>query len=203
MADQIRAPDHAQAGKRISISGSEEAYRRAIRAFINENIDTHMLREAYESTESDAEGYASLQYGDIGKILNDDIVKRVIACLSGMDNTRVMTLTESSYVGLVIHIAIAINRILKDEVIDTDASWQQGLVEDADYHLAEQIVEELEEEFEIEIPAVEVSYICLHIKEQSMKNPVGRTEDQCDREQGTPGLLNEMVDALTRKVRIF
>lgn len=55
-----------------------------------------MLREAYESTESDAEGYASLQYGDIGKILNDDIVKRVIACLSGMDNTRVMTLTESS-----------------------------------------------------------------------------------------------------------
>ena len=123
-------------GSGISISGSEEAYRRAIRAFINENIDTHMLREAYESTESDAEGYASLQYGDIGKILNDDIVKRVIACLSGMDNTRVMTLTESSYVGLVIHIAIAINRILKDEVIDTDASWQQGLVEDADYHLA-------------------------------------------------------------------
>lgn len=58
MADQIRAPDHAQAGKRDSISGSEEAYRRAIRAFINENIDTHMLREAYESTESDAEGYA-------------------------------------------------------------------------------------------------------------------------------------------------
>ena len=90
-----------------------------------------------------------------------------------MDNTRVMTLTESSYVGLVIHIAIAINRILKDEVIDTDASWQQGLVEDADYHLAEQIVEELEEEFEIEIPAVEVSYICLHIKEQSMKRSSG------------------------------
>lgn len=183
-------------GSGISISGSEEAYRRAIRAFINENIDTHMLREAYESTESDAEGYASLQYGDIGKILNDDIVKRVIACLSGMDNTRVMTLTESSYVGLVIHIAIAINRILKDEVIDTDASWQQGLVEDADYHLAEQIVEELEEEFEIEIPAVEVSYICLHIK--GAKHEKIQWDGQkinAIENRELRGLLNEMVDA--------
>ena len=183
-------------GSGISISGSEEAYRRAIRAFINENIDTHMLREAYESTESDAEGYASLQYGDIGKILNDDIVKRVIACLSGMDNTRVMTLTESSYVGLVIHIAIAINRILKDEVIDTDASWQQGLVEDADYHLAEQIVEELEEEFEIEIPAVEVSYICLHIK--GAKHEKIQWDGQkinAIENRELRGILNEMVDA--------
>lgn len=183
-------------GSGISISGSEEAYRRAIRAFINENIDTHILREAYESTESDAEGYASLQYGDIGKILNDDIVKRVIACLSGMDNTRVMTLTESSYVGLVIHIAIAINRILKDEVIDTDASWQQGLVEDADYHLAEQIVEELEEEFEIEIPAVEVSYICLHIK--GAKHEKIQWDGQkinAIENRELRGLLNEMVDA--------
>lgn len=183
-------------GSGISISGSEEAYRRAIRAFINENIDTRMLREAYETKEMSSEGYASLQYGDIGKILNDDIVKRVILCLSGMDNARVMTLTESSYVGLVIHIAIAINRILKNEVIDTDASWQKNFPQDADYRLAEQIVEELEEEFEIQIPDVEISYICLHIK--GAKHEKIQWDGQkvnAIENQELRGLLNDMIDA--------
>ena len=46
MADRYGLRITRKPGSGISISGSEEAYRRAIRAFINENIDTHMLREA-------------------------------------------------------------------------------------------------------------------------------------------------------------
>lgn len=35
---------------------------------------------------------------------------------------------------------------------------------DEDFRLAEEIVRELEAEFEIEIPEMETAYICLHIK---------------------------------------
>lgn len=183
-------------GSGISISGSEEAYRRAIRAFINENIDTRMLREAYDITEHTEADYASLKYGEIGKILNDEIVKRVIQCLAGMENTRVMSLTENSYVGLIIHISIAVNRILKNEVIDSNESWQQRLELDEDYRLAEQIVRELEEEFEIEIPLVEVSYICLHIKGAKHEKIQwdGQKTGVIEKEE-IRGLLNEMIDA--------
>ena len=151
-------------GSGTSIQGSEENYRRAICAFINENMDTRMVREAYEeSTGSDAR-YETLKKSNIGEILNDDIMRRVMDCITGMNNERVLTLTENSYVGLVIHISIAINRILKHEVIEADTRWQKNLSEDEDYRLAEAIVRELEEEFEIQIPEVEISYICLHIK---------------------------------------
>ena len=151
-------------GSGISIEGSEENYRKAIRAFISENIDTSMLREAYESDRTLEEDREKLQRSNIGQILNDDILKRVVSCIMGMNDARVMTLTENSYIGLVIHITIAINRILKHETIDADSKWTEHREDDEEYLLAKRIVKALEEEFEIEIPPLETSYICLHIK---------------------------------------
>lgn len=151
-------------GSGISVKGSEENYRRAIRAFINENIDTEMIREAYADTERLDSRYEKLKENDIRYILNDKIMRRVIDCIAGMENTRVLTLTENSYMGLIIHITIAVNRILKSEVIEPDGRWMENIPEDEDYQLAKSIVQELEHEFEVRIPPVEISYICLHIK---------------------------------------
>lgn len=183
-------------GRGTSIQGSEENYRRAICAFINENMDTRMVREAYEeSTGSDAR-YETLKKSNIGEILNDDIMRRVMDCITGMNNERVLTLTENSYVGLVIHISIAINRILKHEVIEADTRWQKNLSEDEDYRLAEAIVRELEEEFEIQIPEVEISYICLHIKGSKHEKIQwdGNTGPELE-SQEMQQMVNEMIDA--------
>ena len=48
----------------------------------------------------------SLKKSNLGQILNDDIMKRVMDCINSLDHDRVLTLTENSYVGLVIHISI-------------------------------------------------------------------------------------------------
>lgn len=183
-------------GSGISVRGSEENYRRAIRAFINENIDTKVLREAYEPKDKVQEQCEVLQKSEIGQILNDDILKRVIECITGMNHIRVMTLTESSYVGLVIHIAIAINRIKKNETIEAGEEWQETLPRDEDYRLAETIVKELEEEFEIDIPEVETSYICLHIKGAKHEKITWNGESAVSTEnRELQKLVNEMIDA--------
>ena len=183
-------------GSGISVQGSEEDYRRAIRAFINENIDTRVLREAYDITDPVQEQYASLQKSEIGQILNNDILKRVIDCISGMNHSSVMTLTESSYTGLVIHIAIAINRILKNEMIDTKEAWDERIPKDEDFHLAKEIVKELEEEFEIRIPEVEIFYICLHIKGAKHEKITWNGEQVLTaRGRELQQMINEMIDA--------
>lgn len=185
-------------GSGISVEGPEENYRRAIRAFINENMDTRVLREAYE-TDSDSERYAGLKKSNIGQILNDDIMRRVMDCITGMNNARVLNLTENSYVGLVIHISIAINRILKKEVLDTTPQWANGIEEDDDLCLARSIVSELEKEFEIQIPEIEISYICLHIKgakhEKIQWN--GKTQKEMENRE-LQQMVNEMIDAFDR-----
>ena len=104
-------------GSGISIEGSEENYRRAIRGFIDENIDTKIMQEVYGVDGYDFSSYQILKKSSIGQILNDDIVSRVIDIVSRFGHNKVLTLTENSYVGLIIHISIAINRIKKNEVI--------------------------------------------------------------------------------------
>lgn len=149
-------------GSGIEIQGSEKDYRSAIRTFIEENLDTNVLKEAYQipQTSVDEARYKS----NFGQVLDDDILKRVVKCISGMQNERVLTLTESSYTGLVLHISIAISRIKKDEIMDQPQEWPKQMPHDEDYALAEEIAAKLSEEFAIEIPEIETAYICLHIK---------------------------------------
>lgn len=182
-------------GSGVSIEGSERSYRKAIRTFINENIDTKLLQEAYENDESFTGARDGLQQSNIGQILNDDILKRVINCIMGLADDRVMDLTENAYMGLVIHITIAINRMLKNEILEADTGLPETMEMDEDYALAGRIVKELEEEFEIEIPPVEISYICLHIK--GAKHEKIQWSDQKTVEMENRELLqlvNEMID---------
>lgn len=182
-------------GSGISIEGSEENYRRAIRAFINENMDTRVVREAYEDVDRTSSSYENLKRSSIGQLLDDDIIARTRNCIMDMEDARVLTLTENSYVGLIIHISIAINRILKNEVIEPEKEWFDSIHEDEDYKLAGDIVKKLEEEFEINIPDVEISYICLHIK--GAKHEKIRFEDRnvIDIEnKEIKQLVNEMID---------
>ncbi len=187
-------------GSGISIEGSEESYRRAIRAFIDENLDTDMMREVYGEDGYDLSSYRVLKKSNIGQILNNDIVKRVMDCLTDLDHDRVLTLTENSYVGLVIHISIAINRIRKNEVMEYDVNWKQDISRDEDYELAEKIVQKLEQEFQIDIPRVEVSYICLHLKGAKHEKIQWSEDAQMQLEhKKLQQLVNEMIDAYDKK----
>lgn len=180
-------------GSGVSVEGTEENYRRAIRAFISENIDTRTMKEAYEG--GIARSYDILGRESISRILNQDIVRRVIDCIMRVDDPQIQTLTENSYMGLVIHISIAVNRIMKNEVIDEEEPPQKEK-KDGAYRLAEAIVSELEKEFEIEIPKVELSYICLHIRGSKHEKvewdaAAGRIIDSQEIRQ----TVNRMIDA--------
>ena len=183
-------------GSGISITGSEENYRRAIRGFIDENMDTGIMKEVYGEDGYDLSSYRFLKKGSIGQILNNDIVRRVMDCMTRVGHNRVLTLTENSYVGLVIHISIAINRIRKNEVVEYDENWKQGLTEDEDYELARVIVKELEREFQIAIPQAEISYICLHLKGAKHEKIQWNQDAQMELEnKELQQLVNDMIDA--------
>lgn len=178
-------------GSGVNVEGTEENYRRAIRAFISENIDTKTVKEAYEDNPSG--NYDILD--SISRILDGEVVKRVMECIMRVDNPLIRTLTENSYVGLVIHISIAVNRILKNETIDEDGQWENGNRDDV-YFLAEALTKELEKEFEIKIPKMELSYICLHIR--GSKHEKIQWDTATGRSIGSEEirrLVNRMIDA--------
>ncbi len=186
-------------GSGISVSGTEESYRRAIRTFIEENMDTRVLREYYEAEEK-REDLGSVYGNGMGQILKDDILKRVVSCLEGMNDKRLLTLTDSSHEGLVLHISIAMSRILNHEIIDTKEEWCREIQRDDDYGLARQIVEKLEKEFSIEIPEIETVYICLHLKGAKHQGIEwdGKKAQGMERKE-LLSLVNEMINAYSKE----
>lgn len=185
-------------GSGVYVEGTEENYRRAIREFIYSNLDTRLLRESYESTDEIPGEYGYAIKSGMDGILDENIRKKVMECINNIDDGRIVSLTENSYMGLVIHISIAINRIMKDEVIEESSKIENDIVKDLDYSLAQKIAGSLEEYFAITIPEIEITYIWLHIKgSKHEKVQYGTTQLAAGGQ--IRQLVNEMIDAFDKE----
>lgn len=157
----------------IYLEGKEKAYRKALTAFIDEYTSSYKLTQNDKNTMRESNLIKLIENKsskNIYSLLDTDIMKRVISCLINLNNEQISNLTDSSYAGLVIHITIAINRIMHNEIIDPDSRLDEYIEHDRDYSLAMIIASSLEKEFNIEIPEIEVTYICLHIRASKMQN---------------------------------
>jgi transcriptional antiterminator len=81
-----------------------------------------------------------------------------------MDEPMLHQLADNAMTGLAIHIAIAIDRVQKGAVLETNEKGLEDLASWEGYDLAVKILREMEAEFEITIPGVELSYILLHLR---------------------------------------
>ena len=185
-------------GSGVVIEGTEENYRKAIREFISENINTDFLREFYHVRERE-EGSGeveSFREQKMGKLLNDTVLNRVAETIRKTEDERILNLTENSYVGLILHVSIAIHRILKGELMEPNGQLVQALEKDEDYFLAERIVRALEKEFQTEIPEIEIYYICLHIKaSKQQRADWDLIKRQQSKQIEIQKLVNQMIDA--------
>lgn len=190
-------------GYGVLIEGSEADFRRALKMFIDENINSDLIQDIYDNRSQSVMDILSDRSGrSIYRVLDEGIVKRVTACILRIRDRRILNLTRDSYLGLVIHVAIAVNRIQKQEIIENNPDMTEQLRGDSEYQLAEQIARALEEEFDISIPKIESAYICLHIKGSKIQqldiDETSRAEIEESRELWD--VVNEMVDCYDRDI---
>lgn len=180
----------------IYLEGKEKSYRKALTAFIDEYTSSYKLTQNDKNSMRESNLIKLIENKsskNIYSLLDTDIMKRVISCLINLNNEQIANLTDSSYAGLVIHITIAINRIMHNEIIEPDSRLDEDIEHDRDYSLAMMIASSLEKEFNIEIPEIEVTYICLHIRASKMQNP--SSSQKSSRKNTLVSLVYEMIEA--------
>ena len=194
-------------GLGTSIDGTEGAFRQALRAFIDENINTGLVNELYQNYTS-GEGAEweraapviklarDKSEKNIYRVLDEETMRRVVACIQKIQDKRLQNLTENSYTGLVIHVTIAMKRILGQEMMEANPELLDGLEKDEDFILAAEIVRRLEEEFGVSIPPDETAYICLHIKGSKVQQyeMEGAAGEQILEYRELVDAVNEMID---------
>lgn len=186
-------------GYGVSIEGQETDFRRALRAFIDENMDTQLVRELYEDRNEALFRMVSDKHEkNIYRVLDEKILRRVVKAVLGIQDKRIRNLTENSYTGLIIHVTIAVNRMLKQEIIEENEMPARFPRDDEEYQLAGRIKEALEQEFSLVIPEEETAYICLHIK--------GSKVQQVEVDEASKRLMNEpreLLDTVNEMIDVY
>ncbi|WP_254052865.1 BglG family transcription antiterminator [Bacillus sp. V59.32b] len=152
-------------GYGVEIVGSETAKRKAMRAVIAENLNEveflslvreNIQRKSTKQIDSISERLLGLV--EKNKLF---IVEKAIEEV----NTEISySMADSAYIGLVVHLALAIERIIQGENINIDQDYLEGLQSVPEYKMAKKIIRKLEKAFNIDIPDAEIGYITMHLQ---------------------------------------
>ncbi|MCJ7842260.1 BglG family transcription antiterminator [Lederbergia sp. NSJ-179] len=79
-------------------------------------------------------------------------------------------LADSAYIGLIVHLALAIERLQKGDTITFDQPYLHQLEDTKEFDIASGMIRELEESFAINIPDDEIGYITMHLLGAKLRN---------------------------------
>lgn len=149
-------------GLGIEIIGEEENIRKAIADFIHESFIAESHR-GHDSKENLYRYFDEQESGILG-LLDRNNLNKVIEVISNSSLKIIHRITEHSFIGLVIHLTVAINRIQSGEAITMDNELLNSLKEDSMYRDAKIIASDIEDRFKIEFPRAEIGYILMHLR---------------------------------------
>lgn len=158
-------------GYGVEIEGEEGAIRRAMRSLISEYLDeSEILSMARENIQK----RSTQQINTISERLLGLVEKQKLLVVEKVVDSIVQELpfsmADSAYIGLVVHLALAVERIQKGEAIKINHSYLENQRESKEYKFAEKIVSQLEKIFTINIPHAEIAYITMHLKGAKLRH---------------------------------
>jgi len=162
----------------ITIEGKEKNWRRFIADILvkfQKESQYGLIEELLPSSKIDSQTYHML------KELFDDInVKRIIETLEKIleqiEPKLGFELTDEAFTGLVIHLAISIERLRDNKSIVMREEQLNQLRDKDEFRIAKFIERELNEHLNINLPESEIGYMCLHIMGSKLQQNIYSTD---------------------------
>lgn len=160
-------------GYGVEVIGDEEKVRKAIIDVLHKHL---ALAQDYQAPTMDAY-FKELDSG-ILSLLDKEVVSKVSEVLRNSSVKIAQRITEHSYIGLVIHLSVAIIRIQSGESINMNPSILESLEAEPLFREAKIIAGDIEDRFHITFPKAEVGYIMMHLKGTRPRKIAESTNDQ-------------------------
>ncbi|WP_139906195.1 BglG family transcription antiterminator [Clostridium thermarum] len=155
-------------GLGVYIKAKEEDIRKAIVDIIFENIGEDRLLALIRNNLPQAVSVAGKTEVEIRNrllnLMNVEVIRNLITVVRNLEKNIGYRLADNAYVGIIVHVALVIQRIKKNETIKIDEKFLEDLKKNREYSMARELCEEVADMFNIDIPEEEVSYIAMHIK---------------------------------------
>ena len=161
--DLVRKP-----GLGVYIKAKEDDVRKAIVDLLFDSIGEDRLlalvrNNLTQNTNEAGKAEAAIR-SRLLNLINVDVVRKLIALVSNLEKNIGYRLADNAYIGLIVHLAIVIQRIRKNESIKMNEKFLVDLKKSKEFSFAKELCEEVSKIFNIQISDEETSYIAMHIK---------------------------------------
>ncbi|SEN90839.1 mannitol operon transcriptional antiterminator [Amphibacillus marinus] len=151
-------------GYGVKVEGKESSKRAALSHLITKYVDEldFMMLIKQNIEKRSKQPLDSISDRLLGLVDQSKLVT-IEKSIEHVRNDLPYALADSSYIGLVVHLALAIERIQKGERIHFDLNYLNELKHSKEYQIAEKIIQELQDAFKLKIPVDEIGYITMHL----------------------------------------
>ena len=160
-------------GLGVYVEGKEKDYRKALINLLHENLDENQLLQIIKDSVSGSEFQKGrIQISTRNRLLNlidKSSIKKLEQSVYKVEEKMKLKLADSAYVGLIVHLAIALQRIKNNERITIDPLFLSELKNTNEYSIAVGLATDISNNFNLEIPEDEIGYITMHLKGSKMQ----------------------------------
>lgn len=154
-------------GSGIYIEGKEKNFRKAYINLIYDSCNEKEILEMIRSIKKNLGTTKTIEISSENRLLNlidKSIIRQTETTLTREISELNLKLADSAYIGLVVHLSLALQRIKNGEKITMDPKFLSQLSDSEEFKIAKKISEGIEKDFKIEMPIDEVGYITMHIR---------------------------------------
>ena len=160
-------------GLGIYVEGKEKDFRKAMISLLYENLDENQLLQIIKDSVGGSEfNKGRIQINTRNRLLNlidKSAIKKIEQSVYKVEEEMKLKLADSAYVGLIVHLAIALQRIKNNERITIDPLFLSELKKTSEYTIAAGLAADISNDFSLEIPEDEIGYITMHLKGSKMQ----------------------------------
>ncbi|WP_210367115.1 BglG family transcription antiterminator [Bacillus sp. REN3] len=158
-------------GYGVELEGDEAGKRRAMRNLISKYLDeAEILSMARESIKKRSTQHINTISERLLGLVEKKKLLIVEKIVESIMQELPFSMADSAYIGLIVHLSLAVERIQKGEGISINHSYMKIQQSSKEYRFAEKIVAQLEQVFNIKMPKAEIAYITMHLKGAKLRH---------------------------------
>ncbi|MCA1010174.1 BglG family transcription antiterminator [Halobacillus halophilus] len=151
-------------GYGVEVQGEEGNIREAIQYIIMQHMNEHdFLKMLRENIQSPAAPSLDAVSDHLLGLVDRQNISTIEQTVNSIRAELPYHLADSAYIGLVIHLALAIERLQQGEFIQMEDEYLARLQSTKEFDIAGKLISKLEEIFELSIPKAETGYITMHL----------------------------------------
>ncbi|SHJ79505.1 mannitol operon transcriptional antiterminator [Geosporobacter subterraneus DSM 17957] len=167
-------------GLGIFIEGREKDIRRAVTDIFYENAGQNqvlnLIGKRADKAAAERPAINPVTQNPIYDFINPDIVEKLEVLIKKIEKPLGYQLADDAYSALIVHLAIALQRIRNNEKIVMDDAILQQLRSTKEFAIAKELARTIGGVFNVEIPSAEIGYITMHLKGSKGRNIFNNSE---------------------------